>query len=218
MPIEPLIGLIDKPAILSVRARHASPYTRKQDHFTDLCPFFAPGDYKMQKIGAKGNPEEPTLSACMIVKNEEKLLPQCLESIKDAVDEIILVDTGSTDKTVKIAEKYGARVFHHPWRGDFSEARNYSLQQATCDWILVVDADEKLEREDVPALREALRQEGHSCILAEVLSETPSGVSKNNSQRVFRRGMGHYEGIVHNQLMCDGNILATKIRIYLCGW
>ena len=71
----------------------------------------------------------------MIVKNEEKFLAQCLKSIKDAVDEIIIVDTGSTDRTVEIAQSFGAKVYHHPWRS-FSEARNHSLSYATCDWIL----------------------------------------------------------------------------------
>ena len=90
------------------------------------------------------NNGRPSLSACMIVKNEEKFLAQCLNSIKDAVDEIIIVDTGSTDKTVEIAQSFGAKVYHHPWRNSFSEARNHSLSYATCDWILQIDADEAL--------------------------------------------------------------------------
>ena len=60
-----------------------------------------------------------TLSLCMIVRNEEQCLAQCLESVRDIVDEMIIVDTGSTDRTVEIAEKYGARIFHHPWRNSF---------------------------------------------------------------------------------------------------
>ena len=69
----------------------------------------------------------PTLSLCLIVKDEEEFLPRCLDSVKDYVDEIIIVDTGSTDSTVEIAKRYGAKVYHHAWENSFSKARNYSL-------------------------------------------------------------------------------------------
>ncbi|NPV79254.1 MAG: glycosyltransferase [Firmicutes bacterium] len=86
----------------------------------------------------------PTLSLCMIVKNEERFLARCLDSVKDVVDEMIIVDTGSTDRTVEIAKSYGAKVYFHEWKNDFAEARNASLEKATGDWILVMDADEVL--------------------------------------------------------------------------
>ncbi|RLB04217.1 MAG: glycosyltransferase, partial [Deltaproteobacteria bacterium] len=89
----------------------------------------------------------PRLSVCMIVKNEEKMLPKCLESIREVADEIIIVDTGSTDNTVAIAESFGAKVYFHPWEKDFSKHRNQSLSYATGDWILQIDADETLEPE-----------------------------------------------------------------------
>ncbi|MEO1391550.1 MAG: glycosyltransferase [Cyanobacteria bacterium J06634_5] len=85
-----------------------------------------------------------TLSICMIVKNEATNLPRSLASVKSVSDEIIVVDTGSTDKTVAIAQKAGANVSKHPWKDDFAAARNVSLQQATQDWILILDADETL--------------------------------------------------------------------------
>ena len=74
-----------------------------------------------------------TLSLCMITKNEEKNISRCLDSIKDIVDEIIIVDTGSTDKTIEIAKSYGANIYHYKWNNDFSKARNVSLQKATKD-------------------------------------------------------------------------------------
>ncbi|MFN3480499.1 MAG: glycosyltransferase, partial [Thermodesulfovibrionales bacterium] len=80
--------------------------------------------------------KRPTLSLCMIVKNEERYLAQCLESVKGLVDEMIIVDTGSEDRTKEIAEIFGARVFEFQWNGDFSEARNFSLSKAEGDWIL----------------------------------------------------------------------------------
>ena len=86
----------------------------------------------------------PRLALVMIVKNEEKKLARCLISVAGLVDDIILVDTGSTDATVSIAEAHGARVFHFAWCDDFSAARNFALEHSTADWNLVLDADEWL--------------------------------------------------------------------------
>lgn len=72
-----------------------------------------------------------SISLCMIVKDEEEYLPRCLKSIKDIVDEIIIVDTGSKDKTVEIAKSFGANVYYFKWTNNFSEARNESLKYAT---------------------------------------------------------------------------------------
>jgi len=104
--------------------------------------------------------DHPRLSLCMIVKDEAENLPRCLNSVKGAVDEIIVVDTGSSDDTPQIALKYGARVFRFPWNGDFSAARNFSLEQATGDWILVLDADEELREGDGAKVKALLNAEG----------------------------------------------------------
>lgn len=95
-----------------------------------------------------------TISLCMIVKNEEDCLARCLDSVKDAVKEMIIVDTGSTDRTVEIAESFSAHVLHYEWTGDFAAARNVGLDAATGDYILVLDADEYLE--DAAALQQDL--------------------------------------------------------------
>ena len=117
------------------------------------------------KIGPlRGGPEEKdkTLSLCMIVKNEEAHLIRCLKSVRDIADEIILVDTGSADKTKDIAAVFGAKVHDFPWTGDFAAARNHSLAQATGDWILVLDADEVLSPVDHDAIRALLRKSASS--------------------------------------------------------
>ncbi|HLD05809.1 MAG TPA: glycosyltransferase [Candidatus Nanoarchaeia archaeon] len=99
------------------------------------------------------------LSLCMIAKNEEEDLPRCLEAAKPFVDEIIVVDTGSTDKTVEIAKKYTKNVFHFKWINDFSAARNESLKHATGNWVLILDADETISPEDFKRVRELMEFE-----------------------------------------------------------
>ncbi len=100
--------------------------------------------------------EEPTLSVCMIVRDEEESLPRCLASVKDLADEIVVVDTGSNDRTISIAKSFKAKVFHFTWCDDFSAARNVYLKHATSDWILQIDADEELLPESVPIIQERL--------------------------------------------------------------
>jgi O-antigen biosynthesis protein len=111
------------------------------------------GPLQSEKASKKG-----TLSLCMIVKNEEKHLVKCLKSIRDIVDEIIIVDTGSTDKTRDIATVFGAKVFDFPWTGDFAAARNHSLEKATGNWILVLDADEVISSLDFKKVREIIHR------------------------------------------------------------
>jgi glycosyltransferase involved in cell wall biosynthesis len=88
------------------------------------------------------------LSAALIVRDEASVLDGCLASIRPVVDEIVVVDTGSADCSVEIAMRYGARVIHHPWRDDFAEARNVGLDAAAGEWILYIDADERLRGGD----------------------------------------------------------------------
>mgnify|MGYP001612313659 CR=1 FL=1 len=87
-----------------------------------------------------------TISACLIVKDEERFLESCLKSLVSVVQEIIIIDTGSTDETLIIAQKYGT-VSTTPWEDDFSKARNVSIEKATGDWVLIIDADEVLTQE-----------------------------------------------------------------------
>ncbi len=165
-----------------------------------------------------------TVSACMIVKNEEVLLPGCLESIRNWVDEIIIVDTGSTDRTVEIAESYGAKVYFREWDGDFSAARNYSLSKATCDWIFVIDADEEFVQEDISMLRQGLNQNEYRIVAIDVLNvnkDTGATTSFLPSNRFFRRAANfYYDGIVHNQLRFERGevILRAGIRLNHYGY
>ncbi|HEY5194118.1 MAG TPA: glycosyltransferase [Solirubrobacteraceae bacterium] len=145
------------------------------------------------------------LSLCMIVRDEQEMLPRCLASVADAVDEMVIVDTGSTDATVEIARSFGARVIFHEWTGSFAEARNVSLEAATGDWLLCLDADEVLIGEDAPLLR-ALA--GRTWREAFYLSETnytgdlEDGTAvTHNALRVFRnRPEYRFEGRLHEQI------------------
>ena len=89
-----------------------------------------------------------SISLCMIVKNEEQVLARCLDSVKDLMDEIIIVDTGSTDKTKEIAKKYTDKIFDFKWVHDFSAARNFAFSKASCEYIYSADADEVLDAEN----------------------------------------------------------------------
>jgi len=96
------------------------------------------------------------ISFCAIVKNEEKSLPQCLETVRNLVDEMIVLDTGSTDKTVEIASEMGAKVYHFAWCDNFATARNEALKYVQGDWILVLDADERLTPDGVSQIKDAI--------------------------------------------------------------
>lgn len=102
------------------------------------------------------------ISLCMIVKDEEEVLKRCLDGIYDCVDELILVDTGSTDRTKEIANAYHSRLFDFPWQDDFAAARNFSFSKATKDYILWLDAGRFLDREahsQLITLKEILNKE-----------------------------------------------------------
>jgi glycosyltransferase involved in cell wall biosynthesis len=89
-----------------------------------------------------------TISVCMIVKNEEAVLERCLESLKPIADELIIVDTGSSDSTKEIASRYTDKIYDYEWQNDFAHARNYSFSKATMEYIYTADADEWIDQEN----------------------------------------------------------------------
>ncbi len=102
----------------------------------------------------------PTLSVVMIVKNEAGCLADCLDSVREIADEIIVADTGSTDNTIEIAHQYGSKVHEIEWRDDFAQARNESLELATGDWLLHIDADEALDADGASEIRRIVDGDG----------------------------------------------------------
>lgn len=156
-----------------------------------------------------------TLTACMMVKNEEELLPGCLDSIKEMVDEIIIVDTGSTDNTINIANTYGAQLYHHPWENNFSKHRNQTIQYASGEWILIIDADERLIRDHdinkaqlIRTLSELPKERNALMLPMRDINSHGEVVTEYTNARLFRNTADfHYEGIVHNQPVFKGNTI-----------
>jgi tetratricopeptide (TPR) repeat protein len=169
-----------------------------------------------------------TLSLCMIVKDEEAMLPRCLAAVADFVDELIVVDTGSTDRTVAIAESFGATILHHAWDGDFSAARNVGLDAATSDWLMYLDADEVLVEGEGPRLRELLGhtwREGIFLTESNHVGELQDGVAVQHSAlRLFRnREAYRFEGRVHEQFAhrlpaLPERVEYTQVRIEHFGY
>src|SRR5882672_3933667 len=98
------------------------------------------------------------ISLCMIVKNEEDWIENALDSVRSVVDEIILADTGSTDRTLERATRFSPKVLHFKWTDSFADARNFTLAEARHPWILVLDADECVAARDLPLIQEAAKQ------------------------------------------------------------
>lgn len=132
----------------------------------------------------------------MIVRDEERLLGDCLKSIADEVDEIVIVDTGSVDRTRQVAAAHGARIIERPWTNDFSAARNCALEHATGDWILYIDADERLEVPAPGALRATAAEPG---VVAFRLQFQPQGgYTPYRELRLFRRDDRiRFRGVIH---------------------
>ncbi len=167
----------------------------------------------------------PILTLSMIVKNEEKYLEECLDSIKDLADEIVIVDTGSTDKTVEIAKKFNAKIYDFNWINDFSAARNFALSKSNGKWILYLDADERLKADSISLLKNHINNSNNAA-LCNVISLGSSQGSSNIMQyaRLFPNNKSlQFEGAVHEQiepaLIKNGYLLEkTKIEIIHLGY
>ncbi len=165
---------------------------------------------------------QPTISLCMIVKNEEQWLQQCLDSVKGLVSEMIIIDTGSTDNTKGIAKKNGAKVYDFTWKDDFAAARNFSISKATCDWILWIDADETISKKDYDIINKLIEEAKFPLIVLEQRHYTNdtkkslfkkiddrykeeakefAGYTPTLMTRLFKNKIGlQFEGVVHESL------------------
>ena len=156
------------------------------------------------------------ISVCYMVRNEENTLLRSLQSVSKAADEIIVVDTGSTDRTKEVAMSFSARVYDFPWQDDFSAPRNFALSKATGDWIVFLDADEYFSEATAHRLRFVLQRYHEAgwrgCLLLhrydidvdnanEILADTLVS-------RIFTNDDGYrYQGIIHEELLANGQPL-----------
>ena len=151
--------------------------------------------------------KKSSVSLCMIVKNEEEFLPHCLASLKPIVDEMIVVDTGSTDRTKDIATVYGARVFDFNWNDDFAAARNFSISKASGEWILIMDADEVISPMDYTAFKK-------------VINKTSSGpsaysiVTRNYCHKANTIGWHPNDGYYAQEENGIGWLPSEKVRLF----
>lgn len=159
-----------------------------------------------------------TISLCMIVKNEEKVLTRCLESVRDFADEIVVCDTGSTDKTREIATNYG-HVVDFAWCDDFSAARNFSFAHANGDYILWLDADDVVqesEKSELFRLKERLDGTQDVIMLPyhTAFDEQGKPVFTYFRERILRRAAGfRWEGAVHECITPRGNIVYGRAAV-----
>ncbi len=160
-----------------------------------------------------------TISLCMIVRDEEQTLERCLRSAAPIADEIILVDTGSVDKTVEIAEKYTNRIYHFAWIDDFAAARNMSFDRAQCDYCLWLDADDVLPEASVREIERLKREmEPDTDIVMmpyhTAFDEDGAPVFTYYRERLIRRAAGmRWVGAVHEVIVPQGKILYSTAAV-----
>lgn len=171
------------------------------------------------------------ISQCMIVKNEEQNIERALSWGKNIVDEQIVVDTGSTDRTVELAKKMGAKIYYFEWINDFAAAKNYAIEQATGNWIAFLDADEYMTNEDAKKMRihieeyvekydENKQPDAITCKLVDLGSN--NNISTIASQNRFFRNNGvNYRGKIHEAIGKDSPMLIKEVEdvmIYHTGY
>ena len=155
-------------------------------------------------------------SICLIVKNEENNIVKCLEPIKNLGAEIVIVDTGSTDSTKAIAEKYTDKIYDFEWCDDFSAARNFAMSKASNDFILFLDADEYTQETHIDSLIKSARQYPDS--IGQITRRNlciGDSIYVDKVERFFNRRYYHYSGIIHEQPVRNDN---NPITVYDAKW
>ena len=173
-----------------------------------------------KKISSQKNSElKIKISACYIVKNNAEDLKISLQSLKDFVDEIIVIDTGSTDDTVEVSKNFGAKVFFKAWQDDFSAARNFALEKSSGDWIIFLDADEFFSAQtakNIPFVIERAAQFNQNAVQVFLINIDKDDGNKIQDTNYVVRIMKkiselHYVGKIHEELRLGENILSNVV-------
>ncbi len=204
--LDPALGEVKRNLAELARRQRSVGGARRAERAAALHPAVGALRERALAIAPRAQPAQGMrLSLCMIVRDEEEMLPRCLAAVADAVDEMVIVDTGSLDATIEIARSFGAKVIEREWTGSFGEARNVAFEAATGDWTLVLDADELLVAEDVELLRSLTgRTWREAFYVAETnyTGELDAGSAvTHNTLRMFRnRPQYRYRGRLHEQI------------------
>ena len=224
--LDPELANVERNLAAIARRRAGTPLTFPRATAVALAEL----GKRARRVADRARPAEGLrLSLCMIVKDEEEMLPRCLAAAAPAVDEIVIVDTGSSDRTIEIAREFGATVIEREWTGSFSEARNVSFDADTGDWLMFLDADEVLVEEDVERLRVLRGKTWREAFYLSEISWTgelgDGTAATHTALRVFRaRPEYRFSGNLHEQiaetlpLHIPERVEATDIRIEHFGY
>ena len=156
------------------------------------------------------------ISVCIIAKNEEKHIEECCKRLTPYGFEIVLVDTGSADRTVELAKQYTDRIYHFDWCNDFSAAKNYAMEKASYDWILSIDCDEYIESIDLSALAAHMKSQpkaaGRILIRNRFTEDGQTTYEQVRVSRFVNRRYYHFEGAVHEQLMPTSKAASPAVK------
>jgi len=149
--------------------------------------------------------KKPTIALCMMAFNEEGVLARCLESVKGLTDELVVVDTGSEDKSIEVAKRYNAKVIEVTWRDDFAWARNQGLKEVKSDWVFILDPDETVALQDVSRIRDLTTKEGVMVWQIPTRNYTDNSFVSN-----FIPNKGEYE----EERGFRGHVISIKTRLF----
>ncbi len=222
-------GMMRDAAGLMVKEVLHHPENIEAQDFLNRVDFRRNGMMSFRKFNNQEPPRHPpSITLCLIARNEEKNIAHCLDSFKDFVQEIIVVDTGSTDRTVEIARSYEAEIRYFPWIDDFAAARNVSIQNAKGDWILRMDADEWAEPAEMIKLQNAALSgiaDVYMCRTVSINSlDSAKAPTSILNLRLFRNHLGLvfeqaiHEAVTFSAIRLGLNIAVTNIIFLHSGY
>ncbi|GAB4558535.1 MAG: hypothetical protein Kow0047_03670 [Anaerolineae bacterium] len=207
-------GRVEEALIVLQKAHELKPQDKEIAKSLHLAEIQLTEQRRSQAEIPPDPPDEwPTISVCMIVRNEEANLPRCLRSLQDLATQLVIVDTGSTDRTIEIAREAGAEVHHFEWCDDFAAARNESLRHARGEWILWMDADDELPPRSVAQIKRAVVSGLGDAYNFQVASPLPDGNEDVVAHiRLFKNGLGiRFHGRIHE--MVYPSIVSLQARL-----